>query len=158
MESLGQSKTLLSEKIAQQKLVDQAEGERWTRELHDSVRTALTELVKGELSTTVSDIKKASAPLKSAMRQARREALLMRRFTGIWWKASLIGVFCSLGIGLGSWGALSWLGSEIQQQISRLQALNGVEVIQSNGRVYLAAPKIGERLNMRDGRQLVEVQ
>ena len=84
MESLGQSKTLLSEKIAQQKLVDQAEGERWTRELHDSVRTALTELVKGELSTTVSDIKKASAPLKSAMRQARREALLMRRFTGIW--------------------------------------------------------------------------
>ena len=158
MEHLGQSKTLLSERIAQQKLAEQVEAERWTRELHDSVRSELIKLVKGELDTTVSDMKAATAPLRSAMRQSRREALLLRLFSGIWWKACLIGACLSLGLGFGSWGLLSWLGSEIQQQISRLQALNGVEVIQSNGRVYLAAPKIGERLNMKDGRQLVEVQ
>jgi hypothetical protein len=32
MEHLGQSKTLLSERIAQQKLAEQVEAERWTRE------------------------------------------------------------------------------------------------------------------------------
>ena len=51
MEHLGQSKTLLSERIAQQKLAEQAEAERWTKELKDIVRSDLRELVKGELDT-----------------------------------------------------------------------------------------------------------
>ena len=104
MEHLGQSKTLLSERIAQQKLAEQAEAERWTKELKDIVRSDLRELVKGELDTTVSDMKAATAPLRSAMRQSRREALLLRRFSGIWWKACLIGACLSLGLGFGSWG------------------------------------------------------
>ena len=123
MEHLGQSKTLLSERIAQQKLAEQVEAERWTRELHDSVRSELIKLVKGELDTTVSDMKAATAPLRSAMRQSRREALLLRRFSGIWWKACLIGACLSLGLGFGSWGLLSWLGSEIQQRITTLMLL-----------------------------------
>ena len=160
MEHLGQSKTLLSERIAQQKLAEQAEAERWTKELKDIVRSDLRELVKGELDTTVSDMKAATAPLRSAMRQSRREALLLRRFSGIWWKACLIGACLSLGLGLGfgSWGLLSWLGSEIQQRITTLEAIKGVEVIESNGKVYLAAPQLGTLINMKDGRKAVEVR
>ena len=158
MEHLGQSKTLLSERIAQQKLAEQVEAERWTRELHDSVRSELIKLVKGELDTTVRDMKAATAPLRSAMRQSRREVLLLRRFSGIWWKACLIGTCLSLGLGFGSWGLLSWLGSEIQQRITTLEAIKGVEVIESNGKVYLAAPQLGTLINMKDGRKAVEVQ
>ena len=158
MEHLGQSKTLLSERIAQQKLAEKVEAELWTRKLHDSVRSELIKLVKGELDTTVSDMKAATAPLRSAMRQSRREALLLRRFSGIWWKACLIGACLSLGLGFGSWGLLSWLGSEIQQRITTLEAIKGVEVIESNGKVYLAAPQLGTLLNMKDGRKAVEVQ
>lgn len=40
-------------------------------------------------------------------------------------------------------GLLSWLGSEIQQRITTLEAIKGVEVIESNGKVYLAAPNSG---------------
>ncbi len=143
MEHLGQSKTLLSERIAQQKLAEQAEAERWTKELKDIVRSDLRELVKGELDTTVSDMKAATAPLRLAMRQSRREALLLRRFSGIWWKACLIGACLSLGL---------------QQRITTLEAIKGVEVIESNGKVYLAAPQLGTLLNMKDGRKAVEVQ
>ncbi|MCJ7978358.1 hypothetical protein LOS88_05290 [Aeromonas veronii] len=53
---------------------------------------------------------------------------------------------------------LSWLGSEIQQRITTLEAIKGVEVIESNGKVYLAAPQLGTLINMKDGRKAVEVQ
>ena len=39
-----------------------------------------------------------------------------------------------------------------------LEAIKGVEVIESNGKVYLAAPQLGTLINMKDGRKAVEVQ
>ena len=84
MEHLGQSKTLLSERIAQQKLAEQAEAERWTKELKDIVRSDLRELVKGELDTTVSDMKAATAPLSPRRPRPPTPATSPRRRRRFW--------------------------------------------------------------------------
>ena len=177
MEHLGQSKTLLSERIAQQKLAEQVEAERWTRELHDSVRSELIKLVKGELNAAVGAIKKgieglpqqitdSTVPLREVLEQAQSETNTLKLVSSVWLKVLLVGVCTSVGIGLGSWGVLSWMGSEVQRLNSEIRSAkatlaqlpNGVSYAKGeDGKGYILAPSMGKPFETKSGKMAVEV-
>ena len=71
-----------------------------------------------------------------------------------------------MGVGLGSWGVLSWMGSEVQRLNSEIssakatlaQLPKGVSYAKgADGKGYILAPSMGEPFETKSGKMAVEV-
>ena len=99
------------------------------------------------------------------MEQARSEANTLKLISSVWLKALLVGVCTSVGIGLGSWGVLSWMGSEVQRLNSEISSAKatlaelptGVTFVHQGGKSYILAPSMGEPFETKSGKMAVEV-
>jgi hypothetical protein len=105
-------------------------------------------------------------PLREVLEQARSEANTLKLISSVWLKALLVGVCTSVGVGLGSWGVLSWMGSEVQRLNSEIssakatlaQLPKGVSYAKgADGKGYILAPSMGEPYETKSGKMAVEV-
>ena len=178
MEHLGPQKTRLSERLQQQQEQALGEVETLAKAVLDALKNDLQQRVNGELDTTVTAIRKgiedlpkqitdSSQPLQAALEQAQSEANTLKLVSSVWLKSLLIGLCTAVGIGLGSWGALSWMGSEVQRlntEISGAKAVlatlpEGVTYVRGkDGKHYILAPSLGTPFETKDGKMAVEVQ
>ena len=108
MESLGQHKARLSEKLKQRQEQELGEVEKLAQALLETLRSDLQERISGELNTTVTAIKDgiedlpqqiydASRPLKTVLREVKDEADMLKLVSSVWFKAALLGIFCGVG-------------------------------------------------------------
>jgi hypothetical protein len=111
-------------------------------------------------------ITESADPLKEVLEQARSEANTLKLISSVWLKALLVGVCTSVGVGLGSWGVLSWMGSEVQRLNSEIssakatlaQLPKGVSYAKgADGKGYILAPSMGEPYETKSGKMAVEV-
>lgn len=178
MEHLGPQKTRLSERLQQQQEQALGEVETLAKAVLDALKNDLQQRVNGELDTTVTAIRKgiedlpkqitdSSQPLQAALEQAQSEANTLKLVSSVWLKSLLIGLCTAVGIGLGSWGGLSWMGSEVQRlntEISGAKAVlatlpEGVTYVRGkDGKHYILAPSLGTPFETKDGKMAVEVQ
>ena len=185
MENLGQRKALLSEKLKQRQEQELGEVEKLAQALLETLRSDLQERISGELSTTVTAIKDgiedlpqqitdSTEPLKAVLTQAQSEGEALKLVSSVWLKALLIGMFSALGLLLGSWAGLSWLWSQIEQDLGALRSLRqeisiaqstldtlpkGVSYVKGrNGTGYLIARKLGTPYKTESGKMAVEVR
>ncbi|GJB09274.1 hypothetical protein KAM361_39470 [Aeromonas caviae] len=178
MEHLGPQKTRLSERLQQQQEQALGEVETLAKAVLDALKNDLQQRVNGELDTTVTAIRKgiedlpkqitdSSQPLQAALEQAQSEANTLKLVSSVWLKSLLIGLCTAVGIGLGSWGVLSWMGSEVQRlntEISGAKAVlatlpEGVTYVRGkDGKHYILAPSLGTPFETKDGKMAVEVQ
>jgi len=178
MEHLGQQKIRLSERLAQQHEQALGEVEKLAKAVLDELRKDLEKRVNSELNTTVGAIKEgieglpkqitdSTDPLREVLEQARSEANTLKLISSVWLKALLVGVCVSVGIGLGSWGVLSWMGSEVQRLNSEIssakatlaQLPTGVTFVDQGGKSYILAPTLGQPFNVKDSDKMaVEVK
>ena len=177
MEHLGQQKIRLSERLAQQHEQALGEVEKLAKAVLDELRKDLEKRVNSELNTTVGAIRdglrglpqqisSSAQPLKTVLDQAQSEAHTLKLVSSVWLKALLVGVCTSVGIGLGSWGVLSWMGSEVQRLNSEIRSAkatlaqlpNGVSYAKGeDGKGYILAPSMGKPFETRSGKMAVEV-
>ena len=176
MEHLGQQKIRLSERLAQQHEQALGEVEKLAKAVLDELRKDLEKRVNSELNTTVGAIKEgieglpkqitdSTDPLREVLEQARSEANTLKLISSVWLKALLVGVCTSVGIGLGSWGVLSWMGSEVQRLNSEISSAKatlaelptGVTFVHQGGKSYILAPSMGEPFETKSGKMAVEV-
>ena len=178
MEHLGQQKERLSERLKQRQEQELGEVEKLAQALLETLRRDLQTRISGELNTTVTAIKDeiedlpqqitdSTEPLKEVLEQARSEANTLKLISSVWLKALLVGVCTSVGIGLGSWGVLSWMGSEVQRLNSEIssakatlaQLPTGVTFVHQGGKSYILAPTLGQPFNVKDSDKMaVEVK
>ena len=177
MEHLGQQKERLSERLKQRQEQELGEVEKLAKAVLDELKKDLETRVNGELNTTVSAIRDgikglpkqitdSTDPLKEVLEQARSEANTLKLISSVWLKALLVGVCTSVGIGLGSWGVLSWMGSEVQRLNSEIssakatlaQLPKGVSYAKGeDGKGYILAPSMGKPFENKSGKMAVEV-
>ena len=176
MEHLGQQKERLSERLAQQHELALGEVETLARAMLDGLKKDLEKRVSDELNTTVGAIKKgieglpqqitdSTVPLREVLEQAQSETNTLKLVSSVWLKALLVGVCTSVGIGLGSWGVLSWMGSEVQRLNSEISSAKatlaelptGVTFVHQGGKSYILAPSMGEPFETKSGKMAVEV-
>lgn len=177
MESLGQQKTLLSERLKQRQEQELGEVEKLAKAVLDKLKKDLETRVNGELNTTVGAIRdgikglpkqiiNSTDPLREVLEQAQSEANTLKLISSIWLKALLVGVCTAVGIGLGSWGVLSWMGSEVQRLNSEISSAKatlaqlpaGVRFVHQDGKSYILAPALGEPFKVKDSDKMaVEV-
>ena len=177
MEHLGQQKIRLSERLAQQHEQALGEVEKLAKAVLDELRKDLEKRVNSELNTTVGAIRdglrglpqqisSSAQPLKTVLDQAQSEAHTLKLVSSVWLKALLVGVCTSVGIGLGSWGVLSWMGSEVQRLNSEIRSAkatlaqlpNGVSYAKGeDGKGYILAPSMGKPFETKSGKMAVEV-
>lgn len=178
MEHLGPQKAQLSERLKLQHEQALGEVEKLAKAVLDALKNDLQQRVNGELDTTVTAIRKgiedlpkqitdSSQPLQAALEQAQSEANTLKLVSSVWLKSLLIGLCTAVGIGLGSWGVLSWMGSEVQRlntEISGAKAVlatlpEGVTYVRGkDGKHYILAPSLGTPFETKDGKMAVEVQ
>ena len=178
MEHLGQQKERLSERLAQQHEQALGEVETLAKAVLDELKKDLKKRVNGELNTTVGAIRDgikglpqqitdSTDPLREVLDQAQSEANTLKLISSVWLKALLVGVCTAVGIGLGSWGVLSWMGSEVQRLNSEIRSAkatlaqlpNGVSYVKGeDGKGYILAPSIGTPFETKSGKMAVEVQ
>jgi hypothetical protein len=176
MEHLGQQKERLSERLKQRQEQELGEVEQLAKAVLETLRRDLQQRVSGELNTTVGAIRdglrglpqqisSSAQPLKTVLDQAQSEAHTLKLVSSVWLKALLVGVCTSVGIGLGSWGVLSWMGSEVQRLNSEIssakatlaQLPTGVTFVHQGGKSYILAPSMGEPFETKSGKMAVEV-
>ena len=177
MEHLGQQKERLSERLKQRQEQELGEVEKLAKVVLDSLKEDLQRRVSAELNTTVGairggisglpkQIKDSTDPLKEVLKQAQSEGETLRLVSKVWLKALLIGVCTAVGLGLGSWGVLSWMGSEVQRlntEISQAKATlaqlpKGVSYAKGeDGKGYILAPSMGKPFETKSGKMAVEV-
>ncbi|WP_270657701.1 DUF1640 domain-containing protein [Aeromonas sp. Y293-4] len=177
MEHLGQQKERLSERLAQQHEQALGEVETLAKAVLDELKKDLKKRVNGELNTTVGAIRDgikglpqqitdSADPLREVLDQAQSEANTLKLISSVWLKALLVGVCTAVGIGLGSWGVLSWMGSEVQRLNSEIRSAkatlaqlpNGVSYVKGeDGKGYILAPSIGTPFETKSGKMAVEV-
>ncbi|MCA4701972.1 DUF1640 domain-containing protein [Aeromonas hydrophila] len=168
----------MSERLQQQQEQALGEVETLAKAVLDALKNDLQQRVNGELDTTVTAIRKgiedlpkqitdSSQPLQAALEQAQSEANTLKLVSSVWLKSLLIGLCTAVGIGLGSWGVLSWMGSEVQRlntEISGAKAVlatlpEGVTYVRGkDGKHYILAPSLGTPFETKDGKMAVEVQ
>ena len=176
MEHLGQQKERLSERLAQQHEQALGEVETLAKAVLDELKKDLKKRVNDELNTTVGAIRDgieglpqqisdSTDPLREVLEQARSEANTLKLISSVWLKALLVGVCTAVGIGLGSWGVLSWMGSEVQRLNSEISSAKatlaelptGVTFVHQGGKSYILAPSMGEPFETKSGKMAVEV-
>ena len=176
MEHLGQQKIRLSERLAQQHELALGEVEKLAKAVLDELKKDLEKRVNDELNTTVGAIKEgieglpkqitdSTDPLRTVLEQAQSEANTLKLISSVWLKALLVGVCTSVGIGLGSWGVLSWMGSEVQRLNSEISSAKatlaqlpaGVSFVREDGKSYILAPSMGKPFETQSGKIAVEV-
>ena len=176
MEHLGQQKERLSERLKQRQEQELGEVEQLAKAVLETLRRDLQQRVSGELNTTVGAIRdglrglpqqisSSAQPLKTVLDQAQSEAHTLKLVSSVWLKALLVGVCTSVGIGLGSWGVLSWMGSEVQRLNSEISSAKatlaelptGVTFVHQGGKSYILAPSMGEPFETKSGKMAVEV-
>ena len=178
MEHLGQQKERLSERLKQRQEQELGEVEKLAKAVLDELKKDLETRVNGELNTTVGAIRDgikglpkqitdSTDPLKEVLEQAQSEANTLKLISSVWLKALLVGVCTSVGLGLGSWGILSWMGSEVQRLNSEIssakatlaQLPKGVSYAKGkDGKGYILAPSMGKPFKVKDSDKMaVEV-
>ncbi|MGN5064911.1 DUF1640 domain-containing protein [Aeromonas sp. 6P] len=177
MERLGQQKERLSERLKQRQEQELGEVEKLAKAVLDELKKDLEKRVSDELNTTVGAIKKgieglpqqitdSTVPLREVLEQAQSETNTLKLVSSVWLKALLVGVCTSVGIGLGSWGVLSWMGSEVQRLNSEIRSAKatlaelptGVTFVHQGGKSYILAPTLGEPFKVKDSDKMaVEV-
>ncbi|MFM5015172.1 DUF1640 domain-containing protein [Aeromonas sp. 82P] len=177
MERLGQQKERLSERLKQRQEQELGEVEKLAKAVLDELKKDLEKRVSDELNTTVGAIKKgieglpqqitdSTVPLREVLEQAQSETNTLKLVSSVWLKALLVGVCTSVGIGLGSWGVLSWMGSEVQRLNSEIRSAkatlaqlpNGVSYAKGeDGKGYILAPSMGKPFETKSGKMAVEV-
>ena len=176
MERLGQQKERLSERLKQRQEQELGEVEKLAKAVLDELKKDLEKRVSDELNTTVGAIKKgieglpqqitdSTVPLREVLEQAQSETNTLKLVSSVWLKALLVGVCTSVGIGLGSWGVLSWMGSEVQRLNSEISSAKatlaelptGVTFVHQGGKSYILAPSMGEPFETKSGKMAVEV-
>ena len=176
MEHLGQQKERSSERLKQRQEQELGEVEKLAKAVLDELKKDLKKRVNDELNTTVGAIRdgieglpqqitESADPLKEVLEQARSEANTLKLISSVWLKALLVGVCTAVGIGLGSWGVLSWMGSEVQRLNSEIssakatlaQLPTGVTFVHQGGKSYILAPSMGEPFETKSGKMAVEV-
>ena len=185
MENLGQRKALLSEKLKQRQEQELGEVEKLAQALLETLRRDLQTRISGELNTTVSairdeiqnlprEIANLSWPLQAVLREAKDEAEALKLVSSVWFKATLLGMFCGVGLLMGSWFGMSWIWDQIEQDMGTLRTLRqeissaqstldelpkGVSYVKGrNGTGYLIARKIGTPYKTEAGKMAVEVR
>ena len=151
--------------------------EKLAKAVLDELKKDLEKRVSDELNTTVGAIKKgieglpqqitdSTVPLREVLEHAQSEANTLKLISSVWLKALLVGVCTSVGVGLGSWGVLSWMGSEVQRLNSEIssakatlaQLPKGVSYAKgADGKGYILAPSMGEPFETKSGKMAVEV-
>ncbi len=177
MEHLGLQKERLSERLKQRQEQELGEVEKLAKAVLDELKKDLETRVNDELNTTVGAIRDgikglpkqitdSTDPLKEVLEQARSEANTLKLISSVWLKALLVGVCTSVGLGLGSWGVLSWMGSEVQRLNSEIssakatlaQLPKGVSYAKGeDGKGYILAPSMGKPFETKSGKMAVEV-
>ena len=177
MEHLGQQKERLSERLKQRQEQELGEVEKLAKAVLDELKKDLKKRVNDELNTTVGAIRDgieglpqqitdSTDPLREVLEQARSEANTLKLISSVWLKALLVGVCTSVGIGLGSWGVLSWMGSEVQRLNSEISSAKatlaelptGVTFVHQGGKSYILAPTLGKPFKVKDSDKMaVEV-
>ena len=176
MEHLGQQKERLSERLKQRQEQELGEVEKLAKAVLDELKKDLEKRVNDELNTTVGAIKKgieglpqqitdSTVPLREVLEQAQSETNTLKLISSVWLKALLVGVCTSVGLGLGSWGVLSWMGSEVQRLNSEISSAKatlaelptGVTFVHQGGKSYILAPSMGEPFETKSGKMAVEV-
>lgn len=176
MERLGQQKERLSERLKQRQEQELGEVEKLAKAVLDELKKDLEKRVSDELNTTVGAIKKgieglpqqitdSTVPLREVLEQAQSETNTLKLVSSVWLKALLVGVCTSVGIGLGSWGVLSWMGSEVQRLNSEISSAKatlaelptGVTFVHQGGKSYILAPTLGKPFETKSGKMAVEV-
>ena len=177
MEHLGQQKERLSERLKQRQEQELGEVEQLAKAVLETLRRDLQQRVSGELNTTVGAIRdglrglpqqisSSAQPLKTVLDQAQSEAHTLKLVSSVWLKALLVGVCTSVGIGLGSWGVLSWMGSEVQRLNSEISSAKatlaqlpaGVRFVREDGKSYILAPTLGKTYETQSGEMAVEIK
>ena len=185
MESLGQHKARLSEKLRQRQEQELGEVEKLAQALLETLRRDLQTRIGGELNTTVTairdeiqnlprEIANLSWPLQAVLREAKDEAEALTLVSSVWFKATLLGVFCGLGLLIGSWFGMSWIWDQIEQDMGTLRSLRqeissaqstldelpkGVSYFKgADGKRYIIARKIGTPYKTEAGKMAVEVR
>ncbi len=177
MEHLGQQKERLSERLKQRQEQELGEVEKLAKTVLNELKKDLEKRVNGELNTTVGAIRDgikglpqqitdSTDPLKEVLEQAQSEANTLKLISSVWLKALLVGVCTSVGIGLGSWGVLSWMGGEVQRLNSEISSAKatlaelptGVTFVHQGGKSYILAPTLGKPFKVKDSDKMaVEV-
>lgn len=185
MESLGQRKALLSEKLKQRQEQELGEVEKLAQALLDTLRSDLQTRISGELNTTVTAIKDgikdlpqqitdSTEPLKEVLELAQSEAETLKLVSSVWFKVALLGMFCGVGLLMGSWFGMSWIWGQIEQDMGTLRTLRqeissaqstldelpkGVRYVKgADGKRYIIASKIGTPYKTEAGKMAVEVR
>lgn len=177
MEHLGPQKAQLSERLKLQHEQALGEVETLAKAVLNELKIDLKKRVNDELNTTVGAIRDgieglpqqisdSTDPLREVLEQARSEANTLKLISSVWLKALLVGVCTSVGIGLGSWGVLSWMGSEVQRLNSEISSAKatlaelptGVTFVHQGGKSYILAPTLGKPFKVKDSDKMaVEV-
>ena len=185
MENLGQRKALLSEKLKQRQEQELGEVEKLAQSLLETLRSDLQERISGELNTTVTAIKDeiedlpqqitdSTEPLKEVLEQARSEGEALKLVSSVWFKATLLGMFCGVGLLMGSWFGMSWIWDQIEQDMGTLRTLRqeissaqstldelpkGVSYVKGkDGKGYILSRKMGRPYKTEAGEMAVEVR
>ena len=185
MENLGQRKALLSEKLKQRQEQELGEVEKLAQALLETLRRDLQTRISGELNTTVTairdeiqnlprEIANLSWPLQAVLREAKDEAEALTLVSSVWFKAALLGIFCGVGLLMGSWFGMNWIWDQIEQDMGTLRSLRqeissaqstldelpkGVSYVKgADGKHYLIARKMGTPFKTEAGKMAVEVR
>ncbi|MCX0433440.1 DUF1640 domain-containing protein, partial [Aeromonas veronii] len=162
----------MSERLKQRQEQELGEVEKLAKAVLDELKKDLETRVNDELNTTVGAIRDeikglpkqitdSTDPLKAVLEQARSEANTLKLLSSVWLKALLVGVCTSVGIGLGSWGVLSWMGSEVQRLNSEIssakatlaQLPKGMSYAKGeDGKGYILAPSMGKPFETKSGK------
>ena len=185
MEHLGPQKAQLSERLKLQHEQALGEVEKLAKAVLDELKKDLKKRVNDELNTTVGAIRDgieglpqqisdSTDPLREVLEQARSEGEALKLVSSVWFKAALLGMFCGVGLLMGSWFGMSWIWDQIEQDMGTLRTLRqeissaqstldelpkGVSYVKGrNGTGYLIARKIGTPYKTEAGKMAVEVR
>lgn len=185
MESLGQHKARLSEKLRQRQEQELGEVEKLAQALLETLRSDLQTRISGELNTTVTAIRDeiedlpqhiydASRPLKTVLMEVKDEADMLKLVSSVWFKAALLGIFCGVGLLMGSWFGMNWIWDQIEQDMGTLRSLRqeissaqstldelpkGVSYVKGkDGKGYILSRKMGRPYKTEAGEMAVEVR
>ena len=185
MESLGQHKARLSEKLKQRQEQELGEVEKLAQALLETLRCDLQTRISGELNTTVAAIRDeiqnlprqitdSTEPLKEVLELAQSEADMLKRVSSVWFKATLLGMCCGLGLLIGSWFGMNWIWDQIEQDMGTLRSLRqeissaqstldalpkGVSYVKGkDGKGYILSRKMGRPYKTEAGEMAVEVR
>ncbi|MEH8173518.1 DUF1640 domain-containing protein, partial [Aeromonas veronii] len=115
-----------------------------------------------------------SWPLQAVLREAKDEAEALTLVSSVWFKAALLGMFCGVGLLMGSWFGMSWIWDQIEQDMGALRTLRqeissaqstldglpkGVSYVKGkDGKGYILSRKMGTPFKTEAGEMAVEVR